>query len=48
MDSVLTDEQGINFYKQLSELWGKAGMHTHESLSNSSGLLSKIPQDKVY
>ena len=26
MESVLTDEQGVDLYKQLSELWSKAGM----------------------
>ena len=35
MDSVLTDEQGVDLYEQLSELWSKAGMHTHKWLSNS-------------
>ena len=44
MDSVLTDES----YEQLSELWSKAGMHTHKWLSNSPIVLSKIPlQDRV-
>ena len=31
-DSVLTDEQGIELYEQLSELCGKAGMYTHKWL----------------
>ena len=45
MDSVLTDELGVDLYKQLSELWSKAGMHTHKWLSV---VLSKIPlQDRV-
>ena len=30
MDSVLTDEKGINLYKQLSDLWEKGGMYTHK------------------
>ena len=48
MDSVLTDELGVDLYKQLSELWSKAGMHTHKWLSNSPVVLSKIPlQDRV-
>ena len=48
MDSVLTDEQGVDLYEQLSELWSKAGMHTHKWLSNSPVVLSKIPlQDRV-
>ena len=48
MDSVLTDEQGVELYEQLSELWSKAGMYTHKWLSNSPVVLSKIPlQDRV-
>lgn len=48
MDSVLTDEQGVDLYEQLSELWSKAGMHTHKWLSNSPVVLNKIPvQDRV-
>ena len=43
MNSVLTDELGINLYEQLSELWSKAGMHTHKWLLNSPVVLSKIP-----
>ena len=43
MDSVLTDELGVDLYEQLSELWSKAGMHTHKWLSNSPVVLSKIP-----
>jgi len=49
MDSVLTEEQGIDLYEQLSEMWKKAGMHTHKWLSNSPVVLSKIPlQDRMY
>ena len=48
MDSVLTDELGVDLYEQLSKLWSKAGMHTHKWLSNSPVVLSKIPlQDKA-
>ena len=48
MDSVLTDEQGVDLYELLSELWSKAGKHTHKWLSNSPIVLSKIPlQDRV-
>ena len=43
MDSVLTDELGVDLYEQLSKLWGKAGMHTHKWLSNSPVVLRKIP-----
>ena len=35
MDSVLNEIKGINLYKELSELWKTAGMHTHKWLSNS-------------
>ncbi|XP_078360456.1 uncharacterized protein LOC144644785 [Oculina patagonica] len=35
MDSVSDDSQGIELYKQLDELWSKAGMHARKWLSNS-------------
>ena len=48
MDSVLTHELGVDLYEQLSELWSKAGMHTHKWLLNSPAVLSKIPlQDRA-
>ena len=43
MDSVIDDSQGIKLYKQLDELWSKAGMHARKRLSNSSQVLGKIP-----
>lgn len=43
MDSVLDDSQGIELYKQLDELWSKAGMHARKWLSSSSQVLEKIP-----
>ena len=43
MDSVLDDSQGIELYKQLDELWSKAGMHARKWFSNSSQVLEKIP-----
>ena len=43
MDSVLDDSQGIELYKQLDELWSKAGMHARKWLSNSPQVLEKIP-----
>ena len=43
MDSMLDDSQGIELYKQLDELWSKAGMHAGKWLSNSSQVLEKIP-----
>lgn len=44
MDSVLNEEQGIELYKQLSQLWSKAGMHARKWLSNSKRVLMEIPQ----
>ncbi|XP_078364043.1 uncharacterized protein LOC144648318 [Oculina patagonica] len=43
MDSVSDDSQGIELYKQLDELWSKAGMHARKWLSNSPKVLEKIP-----
>ncbi|XP_070556537.1 uncharacterized protein [Ptychodera flava] len=45
MDSVMNDEQGIELYRQLSELWKRAGMHAHKWLSNSPIVLSQIPTE---
>ena len=48
MDSVLNEVEGINLYKELSELWKLAGMHTHKWLSNSSAVMNEIPiQDRA-
>ena len=43
MDSVTSETQGIEVYKELSELWDKAGIHTHKWLSNSPKVLESIP-----
>ena len=43
MDSVPNDSSGVELYKQLSGLWGKAGMHARKWLSNSDVVLKKIP-----
>ena len=34
-DSVLDNSQGIGLFKQLDELWSRAGMHARKWLSNS-------------
>ena len=48
MDSVENETEGINVYRQLSELWEKAGMHAHKWLSNSQTVLEAIPpQDRA-
>ena len=31
MDSVMDETEGVELYKELSELWQKAGMQTHKS-----------------
>ena len=43
MDSVMNESEGVELYKQLSELWEKAGMQTHKWLSNSLKVLENIP-----
>ena len=43
MDSMSDDSQGIELYRQLEELWNKAGMHARKWLSNSIKVLEKIP-----
>ena len=48
MDSVMNDDDGIELYEQLSELWEKAEMFTHKWLSNSPAVLNKIPvKDRI-
>ena len=48
MDSVVTENEGVSLYEQLSELWRKAGMHAHKWLSNSQAVLEIIPpQDRA-
>ena len=47
MDSVTDEVEGIKLYKELSDLWKRAGMFTHKWLSNSSAVLKEIPQDRV-
>ena len=43
MDSVHTEEQGMELYHQLSDYLSKAGMHARKWLSNSSIVLAEIP-----
>ncbi|XP_052771184.1 uncharacterized protein LOC128210870 [Mya arenaria] len=44
MDSVCTEKDGVELYKQLSSLWSKAGMYARKWLSNSAAVLENIPQ----
>ena len=43
MDSVLSEDQGIELHKQLSFLLSKADMHARKWLSNSSKVVPQIP-----
>ena len=45
MDSVKTCDEAIKLYKELSELWGKAGMHPRKWISNESEVLKEIPEE---
>jgi len=45
MDSVSDEQQGIELYKQLSQLWKGAGMQARKWLSNSPTVLNEIPSD---
>ena len=48
MDSVMNNEQAIDLYHQLSDVWGKAAMYARKRLSNSIEVLEEIPsQDRV-
>ena len=44
MISVRDETEGVELYKEISELWQKAGMQTHKWLSNSLKVLENIPQ----
>ena len=44
MDSVIDEREGVELYKQLSELWEKLGMQTHKWLSNSLKVLENTSQ----
>ena len=43
MDSIINETEGISLYKELLQLWEKAGMHAHKWLSNSQAVLQMIP-----
>ena len=40
MDSMVDKSQGIKLYKELNQLWSKAGMQVQKWLSNST----KVPK----
>ena len=43
LDSVESETEGVKLYRSLSELWDKAGLHTHKWLSNSTTVLNETP-----
>ena len=45
MDSVRSDEEGVELVRQLSALWHKASMHPRKWLSNSTAVLQTIPEE---
>ena len=45
-DSVKACDEAIKLYKELSELWGKVGMHARKWVSNESEVLKEIPEEE--
>ena len=45
MDSTVDDQNAIDLYHQLSQLWEKACMHAQKWLSNSTHVLTEVPQE---
>ena len=45
LDSVKTVDTAIELYRQLTDLWGKAGMEPRKWLSNSATVLAEIPKE---
>ena len=43
MDSVESDSDGVELYRQLSQLWKMAGMHAQKWISNSKNVLEHVP-----
>ncbi len=46
LDSTRTDEEAIEFYNQLDQLWKLAGMEPRKWVSNSCSVLDNIPSEK--
>ena len=46
MDSVVDDQQAIELYGQLKQLYKKANMHPHKWLSNLRAVLEQIPSQE--
>ena len=46
IDSVKNDEEGVELYRQLKELWGIANMHARKWMSNSPKVVEAIPTEE--
>ena len=46
LDSTRTDEEAIELYNQLDQLWKLAGMEPRKWVSNSCSVLDNIPSEK--
>ncbi|XP_053398139.1 uncharacterized protein LOC128556613 [Mercenaria mercenaria] len=46
MDSVGNENEAMNLYHELSELWKLAGMNPRKWMTNSTAVLDEIPQDE--
>lgn len=47
MDSTVDEQNAIDVYHKLSQLWEKAGMHARKWLSNSTQVLKEVRQDRL-
>ena len=45
MDSTVNEQNTVDLYHQLSQLWEKASMHARKWLSNSTHVLKEVPQE---
>ncbi|XP_022796861.1 uncharacterized protein LOC111335254 [Stylophora pistillata] len=46
IDSVENDDEGVELYRQLKELWGVAGMQAKKWISNSPKVIEAIPSEQ--
>ena len=44
-DSVKACDEAIKLYKELSELWGKVGMHARKWMNQMNQVLKEIPEE---
>ena len=46
IDSVETDEKGVELYQQLRDLWNLAGMQARKRISNSPAINASTPKEE--